>query len=102
MVPLTGVPLTASTTRSASLSGNAEEGEVLEHAHVAHRLAVDAGRAGHGMDEVGHLDALRAADARDQLGLRLVAVAGDVRLGMPARALGHRARASSSRPRPTA
>ena len=42
VAPLTGVPLTASTTRSASLSGTLRKREALEHAHVAHRLAVDA------------------------------------------------------------
>ena len=74
---------------------NAEEREVLEYTHVAHGLAVDARGARHSVHEIGDLDALGAADAGDQLGLRLVAVAREVGLRVPARA-------SCARLRPTA
>src|SRR4051794_5345746 len=49
-----------------------EEREALEHPHVADRLAVDPGRRGHGVDQVGHLDPLGQPDAGDELGARLV------------------------------
>ena len=78
----------ASITRSASPAGHGQEGEAVEHQHVADGLAVEARRGGDGGDDVGHAEARRAAAAEHQLGVGLVLVlARDLRLGVAARAL---------------
>ena len=81
-----------------------EQREALEHADVAHRLAVEAGGGGDRADHVGGLEALAPAGADDQLDQLAVelGVGRLVGLGVPARLRASPGPARRGRSPPTA